>query len=614
MSRVLLKFTERTALDKVLINGAIEKGEVYSADILNMLFNSKTKYGSDSFFEHFYRRTMECIKAQTKDATKKVCKYIPYLVTYFGFVTLEKKGVLPEEIEGLFYLKDKVTALLDKFEVENDISGFLETAQKVIEESYPEQFEKLTAIEKENPEQETSDGNEESQKLQEILEENGRLKKENTNLKAENQRIQQKLDKKAKEAAAIKQRKDALESEKRKRKSASKERQDKISDNNERMRQLRISLKEAESKNLSLQTEIEQKDADHEEDTRQLREIAEMYCCDQKSKNFKERIKEKLIELLIDNEYSVMNIMHVLSTAGYDVSKELILTCLNELETTFAIKKDSTYYPTTYRITKAAIDVDKTFKINSSSDGYFDTLLITDIHANLVELDRTQQGLDVAYNYATKKKIHLLTNLGDFIELNIPISKTMGYSDINDLRRLIDAVSEKMPRDKKIDHAILGGNHCEKLAECGINPIAILERTREDVIDLGYKRAFLSLGKAGSRERDKIALLHPNCRKNVSNDDTRSSKFTQKFNPKEYTRRNCYLSCMGHTHIGKFYDENGLYLIPSLTRDREQNGAVHMRVYFDIKGKIKSIVLLPLVNRNNRLEQDEDEKEYVRKR
>ncbi len=614
MSRQLLKITERATLDKILINGAIEKGQVYSADVLNMLFNSKIKYGCDSFFEHFYRRTTECIKAQTKDSAKRVCKYIPYLVTYFGIVTEERKGVLLEELEGLFYLKDKITALLDKFGLENNISNFLETARKVIEENYPEQFERITTLANANIEQETSEGSKESQRTHEIEEENARLTIENKELKTANQRLQQELDKKDKSIATIKARKQALEAEEKKRKTASRDRQKKISDNNEKIRQLRIALKESEAKNLSLQVEIDQKDIDHVEETRQLREIEALYNKDKAEAELKETIKERIIELLVMNEYSVMTIMHALSILGYDVSKELVLTCLNELEATFTLKKNTTNYPTTYKLTKAEITCDKKFKINSPSEGTIESLLISDIHACLAEIEKAERGLDIAYNYAVKKKIRLLTNLGDLFELNYPLSRSMNYDEINDLRRLIEEVSKRIPHDKGINHAILGGNHCEKIAECGINPIEVLEKFREDIIDLGYTRAYLSFGRPGSSQRDKIGLLHPNCKKVVTDENARDSKFSKELDPKEYARKDCYLTLMGHTHIGKYYKENGLYLIPSLTRDRVQNGAVHMKVNFDFKGNITSVELIPLVINNNRLEQVEDEIHFVRKR
>ena len=74
------------------------------------------------------------------------------------------------------------------------------------------------------------------------------------------------------------------------------------------------------------------------------------------------------------------------------------------------------------------------------------------------------------------------------------------------------------------------------------------------------------------------------------------------------------MTLIGHTHMGKFFIQNGLYLVPSITRDRLRNGAVHMKVNFDENGLIKSIELLPLANINDKLMQISSEMEYVRKR
>jgi len=224
--------------------------------------------------------------------------------------------------------------------------------------------------------------------------------------------------------------------------------------------------------------------------------------------------------------------------------------------------------------------------------------------------------MDVSYDYATNHGIQQITNLGDLFEINVDIRKTLTYEDTITIRKLVKEVSEMIPHVKNMSQGILGGNHCYKIAQSGIDPITELERIREDILDFGYEEAALSFGRpTDSKSREKISLIHPMSTKDIALfSGARTKPFMSPFVPDEFSREDSYMTLMGHTHMGKFFVQNGLYLVPSITRDRLRNGAVHMKVNFDEKGLIKSIELLPLANINDKLMQISSEMEYVRKR
>lgn len=600
MSRKLLSGKDRTTLDIALTNGTIPKGMVLPVKNLNSGLSSRVKYGTIDFFEHFHKKVVSCINDNSEEATKLACIYIPYLVTYFGLSIKEGKEIFPEEIENLFTLKDKMKELLAIFEVDgSEIGRYLDSSSKMVKESFPDKFaELIVQVEesKENqPEQETQNSEIVSQMAKELdaaKKQNERLTKENASLKTDVEKAQKKV-----------------EYWKGKKESSDKDIIDKATELKESRTTIKTQKKEIDtlSKQIAaLQKEAEQR-AEKEQEAIKAKEAEE-----EKKKN----IKEKIIEILISNPYTISNIQHALYICGYDVSKEYVQSCLNELELTFNIEKDNYNIPTTYRIAKKGIAKGKQYKINAPIGGSWETLVMTDVHANLNELDKAKRGINASYDYVAKHGLPIVTNLGDLFELDIPITKTISYNDINDIRKLISEVSKLIPQVKGVKHALLGGNHCKKLLQSGIDPVEELARPREDIIDLGYDEAYLSFGRPTDlTNRDLIALLHTNTKKEVTVFKGQTVRQTvEEFDPKEIAKKNAYFSLMGHTHVGKFYPAEGLFLVPSITRDRLQNGAVHLKINFDSNGLIKSIELLPLANINNKLVQVSSEIEFVRKR
>ena len=65
--------------------------------------------------------------------------------------------------------------------------------------------------------------------------------------------------------------------------------------------------------------------------------------------------------------------------------------------------------------------------------------------------------------------------------------------------------------------------------------------------------------------------------------------------PNEEERKKAYIDLFGHFHASRLDMLNQYCSVPSLFKDRESNGAWHMKIYFDDKNNIKHMVFIPLM-------------------
>ena len=617
MSRKLLNGKERTDIDKAMTNGTFPKNKVLSGKVLNDYLGSRVKHGNPDFFEHFYKRTKTYINDKTESSAKLACLYIPYLITYVAVVIKEGNELFAEEIEDLFYLKERIHDLLTMFDIETkELDRYLDAAQSMIKETFPDKYAELVELEEAAKATEQIEETPSTKKVYQMREETETLRKQTAELETDKKRLQEEVDRKKETITRLQGQVKALEEEAKQRSAELKKSQKAINDQKKENEELSRDLMLMSSDYSHLQEETNQKIADQREQIRELKSIEKRYNHERDVESQKEVVKERLIEILLGGQHTLESLKHALSITGYEVTTKFIQECLNELSATFNVEKNTTNIPTTYRICKKRIIKDREFRINAPLNGSFETLIISDVHANLDELDKAKKAMDVSYDYATNHGIQQITNLGDLFEINVDIRKILTYVDTITIRKLVKEVSEMIPHVKNMSQGILGGNHCYKIAQSGIDPITELERIREDILDFGYEEATLSFGRpTDSKSREKISLIHPMSTKDIALfSGARTKPFTGPFDPSEFSREDSYMTLIGHTHMGKFFIQNGLYLVPSITRDRLRNGAVHMKVNFDENGLIKSIELLPLANINDKLMQISSEMEYVRKR
>ena len=155
-----------------------------------------------------------------------------------------------------------------------------------------------------------------------------------------------------------------------------------------------------------------------------------------------------------------------------------------------------------------------------------------------------------------------------------------------------------MPYDSSIHHYLLGGNHDKRLLNYGIDPLKVLESRRSDIHSLGYDDAIISF------KNDAIALHHMNKRlpENL-NHEFDSEEFKKVFN--EYiisnglNHGNVLFDLFGHFHKSYINIEDNYAFVPSLFNDRIQNGALHLKFYFDNSGIIESINIISLIRDAN---------------
>ena len=66
-------------------------------------------------------------------------------------------------------------------------------------------------------------------------------------------------------------------------------------------------------------------------------------------------------------------------------------------------------------------------------------------------------------------------------------------------------------------------------------------------------------------------------------------------------RENTYIDMFGHFHKSSLDNNNGVCCVPSLLKDRYQDGAWHGTIYFDSTGRISEILFKPLIFSNDKL-------------
>ena len=358
-----------------------------------------------------------------------------------------------------------------------------------------------------------------------------------------------------------------------------------------KVNELNTSLTELCEENKALQEELKKEEVELNE----LRFSKTVLDGINSIKNRQEMIDSLILEQLFVKQKTVEELMEILNNKELDVSKEEVLQSLKRISTHINVvplvnlnKK--------YGITEPPVRIDQRLNIPAEYKE-LDVMFLADFHY-FGYPDEIKVKLDNVYDYCAKNNINHIINLGDVFDDKAFKSK-MYEKPYDEARKLIESFDDVLPYDESIKNFILGGNHDRILLKYGIDPIEELTLSREDVISLGYDNAYMMFGGA-----DIVGLHHMGVpREDIISDLKESSEQTISYLKRMYENANLnysqqYFDLFGHFHSARFMPDDGYGVVPSLLKDRNCNGAWHVKFYLDINGRIEYMVIKNLVFKN----------------
>lgn len=306
-----------------------------------------------------------------------------------------------------------------------------------------------------------------------------------------------------------------------------------------------------------------------------------------------QEIIDQIFQIITEKEVTIEEIYYRLEKK---ISPKRIKKALQQLKMQINLSYDEIKgCSPVYKVSKPIIEINKVINVKPYRNT-LDILVVSDFHiGQFSEYDK--KVINRIYEYAYDNGIKMILNLGDFFSYDY-LSGTDTINKISYNEKVLEQVIENMPYDSSIHHYLLGGNHDKRLLNYGIDPLKVLESRRSDIHSLGYDDAIISF------KNDAIALHHMNKRlpENL-NHEFDSEEFKKVFN--EYiisnglNHGNVLFDLFGHFHKSYINIEDNYAFVPSLFNDRIQNGALHLKFYFDNSGIIESINIIPLIRDAN---------------
>lgn len=313
-----------------------------------------------------------------------------------------------------------------------------------------------------------------------------------------------------------------------------------------------------------------------------------------------ERIKDYIFKLLCEKDLTIEEIKSQLAKANITLSNDEIKEYLKKIQERINIINQIRTIPIKYGVCSPKCESNLRACINIEEHCY-NVLLVSDMHLKNMDTD-ILYWLEKLYEYADKNNIYLIINLGDFIDVRTPRGKNV--ENICKIEALLEEVALKFPKSSKINHALLGGNHDNVTFPLGIDPIKKICDMREDFLYLGHNIGTVYLNKSLIFNQDKasnyMVVHHPNFRAEPNIlDDHNIEKINAYLNSiygaNGLSRGDQYVDIIGHFHKSSLDIANGICVVPSYFFDRVQNGAWHLKIFFNKENNIDHIVFIPLI-------------------
>ncbi len=280
---------------------------------------------------------------------------------------------------------------------------------------------------------------------------------------------------------------------------------------------------------------------------------------------------------------------------------------LSELEFSSLYQKVTSYInvgtqkvtlPKTYQIMPPPIREKIIFNIQDFNP--LKILFISDIHSRPESLDFFK-SMDTLYDYAKKKRIKYILNLGDIFDTG-----NLNFNDEESIKqyyeRWINYVKEWIklyPQDDNICQAILGGNHDMKLVNLGFDVLKFLEENRTDIVSLGYNDAYLMIN-----DHNYIGLHHPHIFGEINFQNISACQRKILEVQKQAGIKEVFLEVLGHYHKLIYRPEAKMLFLgsyfPNNSLSKPMN-VIEATIYLNLDQTISYIVLKDLFFQNNDL-------------
>lgn len=311
-----------------------------------------------------------------------------------------------------------------------------------------------------------------------------------------------------------------------------------------------------------------------------------------------EQIRENIFTQLINGGCTSEELVAGLSKDGFQIELTDVYRHITDLRRIVNISTPSFNTSPNYVIVPPQIVRNGTFDITIPEGcKSYDILLTSDYHISTLE-KQTISDFDAILEYCTLNNIKLVINAGDFYCFRFP-NKANLLKRVTNAQKIVERTISKLPSCPGIYHAIMGGNHDKDALRYGFDPLATLTNAREDYLHLGYDHVTITFN--GERSLLTSFMVH-----HINNrfpdpvmQDEYSNEFLIQSLESYYSNLDCsrddsYIDVLGHFHKSGLDTINSICTAPSFRRDRFNNGAWHLKVYFDDKTNIKYMVFKPL--------------------
>lgn len=310
------------------------------------------------------------------------------------------------------------------------------------------------------------------------------------------------------------------------------------------------------------------------------------------------RIEESLFSKLLTTGGTIDELVASLNEEGLLVDNDDVYNHIANIRNTANISTPSFGATPKYIVVPPTIVRNGVFDITLPPGcKSYDILLTSDYHISTLDKNAISD-YDKILDYCEVNNIRLVINAGDFFCFKFPAKGNM-LKGFTDARKVVDRAIAKLPTNPNVYHAILGGNHDKDSLRYGFDAITSLTNAREDYLHLGYDHAAITFN--GQRSMlTSFMVHHINGRfpEPVMDEDFSNHSLVQSlesyYNNVNRSRNDTYFDALGHIHKSELDLLNSICTIPSLRFDRFNNGAWHLKVYFDEKTNIKYVVFKPL--------------------
>ena len=322
----------------------------------------------------------------------------------------------------------------------------------------------------------------------------------------------------------------------------------------------------------------------------------------QKNEALMHRVNETTMEGLIYQKLlegsNIEGLISYVNGCGFKINRQDLYGLLSRIKTRIAVDGSSFGISPNYKIVEPRVLEDGIFDIGVPVGcTCYDILLTADYHTTEITSKYISE-IDRVNSYCVNNNIKLVVNLGDFFDG--VASKEVTFDDAIQRYKWVEQAISLIPKADGIYHAVLGGNHDKRFLKYGFDPIEMMAREREDIINLGYTHSTITLN--GCRSFASCFDIHHPTNTNFPiklNEEGMDSELLLDYLNRSYerqgrTRNDSYIDIFGHTHKSQFNYVDSYAFIPSLLANKSKKGACHLKIYLDENSLIKYMVFIPL--------------------